>query len=166
MFLFVSCKQEENCDCNYEIIDCPAEIAERAFCFAEIYRDSETEYELGGQSPCRSIKIDCSGLIIMCYKYALVDTNYTLLVNDMTAGYMYENAATLTDSPTKGNLVFMGESNSKKITHIAILDKIENGIVYFIDSTKKENIDGVTERNYNVNDDRVKAYGVMKLKKW
>ena len=59
-----------------------------------MYEQSDTEYHLGGQAPVRAIQIDCSGLIIICYKYALVDTKYQLLVSDMTANYMYTNAST------------------------------------------------------------------------
>ena len=83
--LFVSCNFNNDSDDTTEI-DCPAEIASRAFRFAELYKDSDTVYELGGQAPVRSaIAIDCSGLVVMCYKYAMVDTKYSLLVSDMTA---------------------------------------------------------------------------------
>src|SRR5574344_1089311 len=95
-FLFFSCQQETLYD--FTEINTPAEIAERAFNFVELYEQSETVYVLGGQDPARSaIIIDCSGLIIMCYKYALVDTKYQLLENDMTANYMYQNASAIID---------------------------------------------------------------------
>src|SRR5574344_545537 len=94
--LFFSCQHE--IPYNFTEIDTPAEIAQRAFNFAELYEQYETVYVLGGQDPARSaIKIDCSGLIIMCYKYALVDTKYQLLENDMTANYMYQNASAIID---------------------------------------------------------------------
>ena len=179
LFVFLSCNQggvsdagnmgdgTENHSDKVNVIDCPADIAARAFCFAELYRDSDTTYEWGGQDPVRSvIGIDCSGLVIMCYKYALVDTQYSLLVSDMTAGYMYQNAATIVScsSARKGDLIFMGEPDSSSVTHIALFDRLENGKIYFIDSTEKENISGVTARFYEASDSRFKAYGYMKLR--
>ena len=170
--LFFSCQHETPYD--FTEIDTPAEIAERAFKFAELYEQSETIYGLGGQDPVLSaIKIDCSGLIIMSYKYAIVDTKYQLLKNDMTANYMYQNASTIIKKSNirKGDLIFMGEADSDKITHIAVFDKLENGIIYFIDSTQKDtngdgvyDINGVTRRNYSESDKRFKAFGIMRLK--
>ena len=170
--LFMSCQNPHN-NYKYTEIDAPEEIAERAYRFAELYAESETEYDLGGQDPARTaIKIDCSGLIIMCYKYALVDTKYFLLQSDMTANYMYENASTIIPRADlkKGNLLFMGEETSDTVSHIAIFEKEENGIIYFIDSTQKDingdginDINGVTRRKYNNNDKRFKAFGKMRL---
>ena len=170
--LFFSCKYET--PYTFTEIDTPAEIAERAFYFAELYEEAETVYVLGGQDPARSaIKIDCSGLVIMSYKYALVDTKYQLLENDMTANYMYQNASTIIDKSKlrKGDLIFMGEVDSDEIIHIAVFEKSENGIIYFIDSTKKDtngdgidDINGVTRRNYSENDKRFKAFGIMRVK--
>ena len=58
--LFSSCTFNDNSSDNFTVIDCPAEIAARAFRFSELYKDSETVYGLGGQSPVRSaISIDC-----------------------------------------------------------------------------------------------------------
>ena len=171
--LMVSCDNGAKEERTYTEIDAPAEIAERAYRFAELYEQSDTEYELGGQDSLRAIKIDCSGLIIMCYKYALVDTKYQLLVSDMTANYMYQKASTHIDKADlkKGNLIFMGEVNSNSVTHIALFDKLENGRIYFIDSTQKDtngdginDIDGVTYRDYPENDSRVKAFGRMRVK--
>ena len=72
----------------------------------------------------------------------------------------------------QGDLIFMGESDSSRITHIAIFDRIENGAVYFIDSTQKDtdgdgvdDINSVTERNYEVSDKRLKSFGIMQVAK-
>lgn len=72
----------------------------------------------------------------------------------------------------QGDLIFMGESDSSRITHIAIFDRIENGAVCFIDSTQKDtdgdgvdDINGVTERNYEVSDKRLKSFGIMQVAK-
>ncbi len=169
----ISCNNGTEDKTSFTEIDAPAEISERAYSFAELYEQSDTEYHLGGQDPVRAIQIDCSGLIIMCYKYALVDTKYQLLVSDMTANYMYRNASTHISKSDlkKGNLLFMGEADSSDVTHIALFEKLENGRIYFIDSTQKDtngdginDIDGVTYRNYSEDDSRFKAFGRMRVK--
>ena len=90
----------------------------------------------------------------------------------MTANYMYKNASTIIPRADlkKGNLLFMGEETSDTVSHIAIFEKEENGIIYFIDSTQKDingdginDINGVTRRKYNNNDKRFKAFGKMRL---
>lgn len=170
VLIFCSCKNESSSSDDYDVYSCPDEISSRAFSFAELYRDSDTEYVWGSQDPVRAIAIDCSGLVVMCYKYAVVDTDYKLLFNDAPAASIYSDYSTKTENPRQGDLVFMGESGSTSITHIAILDKIENGYVYFIDSTQKDtdndgidDINGVTERSYATTDDKIKSYGVMNL---
>ena len=172
IFLF-SCNNGTDDKTSITEIDVPDEISERAYSFAELYEQSDTEYHLGGQDPVRAIQIDCSGLIVMCYKYALVDTKYQLLVSDMSANYMYTNASTHIDKADlkKGNLIFMGEAGSNSVTHIALFEKIENGRIYFIDSTQKDtngdginDIDGVSYRDYPEDDSRFKAFGRMRVK--
>ena len=163
-FCFAGCRQDEESCNSYTVVTATQKIKNRAFEFAKLYQSSETEYVYGAQDPLRSIKIDCSGLVIMCYKYALVDTKYTLVVSDMSSSYIYENASKITDSPEQGDLIFMGEENSDRITHIAIFDKEENGNIYFIDSTENDTINGVSQRYYEKNNPKFKAFGIMKLK--
>lgn len=164
-FFLVSCQNFYNTkEKTYTITKASKEIKTRSFEFAKLYSESETEYEWGGQSPLRAIKIDCSGLVVMCYKYALVDTKYSLIENDMTSSYMYEHAAYLTDNPEQGDLIFMGKIGTDKITHIAIFDREENGEIYFIDSTDNGIINGVSERHYEKTSEKFKAFGIMKLK--
>lgn len=162
----ISCKNlNDSEEKSYTITLSNPDIKNRAFEFAKLYAESDTEYECGGQSPVRTVKkIDCSGLVIMCYKYALVDTKFTLLENDMTSSYMYEYASEKTLSPERGDLIFMGEVGTNKITHIAIYDKEENGEIYFIDSTQNETVNGVTERHYEKTSEKIKSFGIMKLK--
>ena len=165
-----SCQMESNdSSSSYTVITAPKNIKVRAFRFAELYRDSDTEYELGGQMPVRAaIKIDCSGLVIMCYKYALVDTKYQLLEDDMAAAYIYEHASVPTKTPEQGDLIFMGSENPKpeeaEVSHIAFFDRQEDGEIYFIDSTKNDSVNGVTERHYPVDSKKFKAFGIMKIK--
>ena len=179
-FLIISCNNGTDDKTPFTEIDAPDEISERTYSFAKLYEQSDTEYHLGGQDPVRAIQIDCSGLIVMCYKYALVDTKYQLLVSDMTANYMYTNASTHIDKADlkKGNLIFMGptheddkDADENEISHIALFEKTETGRIYFIDSTKKDtdgdgvvDIDGVTYRNYPQNDKHFKAFGRMRVK--
>ena len=179
-FLIISCNNGTDDKTSFTEIDVPDEISERAYSFAELYEQSDTEYHLGGQDPVRAIQIDCSGLIVMCYKYALVDTKYQLLVSDMSANYMYTNASTHIDKVDlkKGNLIFMGptheddkDADENEISHIALFEKTENGRIYFIDSTKKDtdgdginDIDGVSYRDYPEDASRFKAFGRMRVK--
>ncbi len=152
--------------------DAPKEIKDRAFAFAELYRDSETEYGWGGQDPVRSIKVDCSGLVVMCYKYALVDTKYSLLFDDSNCADMCSKYSTPTTKPEHGDLIFMGAVDSPEISHMAIYDREdEDGNIHFIDSTERQkdsvwskDVNGVTERYYHKTNGRIKSYGVMKVK--
>ena len=179
--LSVSCKLQISDKTNQTkvtVINAPEDIRLRALDFAKLYSYRNTEYGWGEQEHLRTavkeipinevpIKIDCSGLIIMCYKFALVDTKYSLLLNDMSSSYIYENACTHTKKPKPGDLIFMGNNN---INHIGIFVKEENNEIYFIDSTQKDSegsypaVNGVTERHYPKTDSRIKGFGIMKLK--
>ena len=154
---------------NGPVIDCPEEIAAQAFEYAKKYAAADTEYGYGKQDPLRAIKIDCSGLVIMCYTYALEGTGYTLIQPDMASAFMYENAATFTTTPRRGDLIFMGNlgpdgTAPTKVSHIAIFDRFEGDQVYFIDSTEQGSISGVSERHYAKTNKKIIAYGIMKLK--
>lgn len=166
-FLFFGChfSNSDTSNKNIVIIDCPPAIANRALYFAQLYSNTNIPYEFGGQSPLRSAGIDCSGLVIMCYKYALVDTNYSLLLPDMSTAYMYDNAVTHTDinNLRAGDLIFF--TNDNIINHMGIFSRIENNCVYFYDSTQlnASNVNGVTLRNYPLTDARIEGGGVMRI---
>ena len=150
---------------SYTTIDCPTEIVSRAFKFAELYEKEDTVYEWGGEDPLRNtIGIDCSGLVIMCYKYAMVDTSYKLINDDMTAQNIHDYASTKksVSSAQKGDLVFIGTEGSKEITHIGFFEKYENNKVYFIDSSEGKN--GVHYSEYQVDNKKIKGYGRMRVK--
>jgi len=149
-------------------VACPDDIKLKAYEYAELYLDLDTEYLLGGQDLARSLKLDCSGLLVNCYIYAVSNSSYSLLFDDARVIDMYNYYTIPTENPTKGDLIFMGDDD---ISHIAILEKIENGIVYFIDCTQKDinndgfyEINGVTKRNYYLTDSKIKAFGIMKIK--
>lgn len=149
----------------FTTIDCPTEIISRAFKFAELYEKEDTVYEWGGEDPLRNtIGIDCSGLVIMCYKYAMVDTEYKLLNEDMTAQNIHDYASTKksVSSVQKGDLVFIGPEGSKEITHIGFFQKYEDNIVYILDSSSDSN--GVHYNKYSVDSKKIKGYGRMKVK--
>lgn len=159
-------------DTNPQIIDSPNEITARAFEFAVLYKESGMPYEYGGQTPVRAAGIDCSGLVVMCYKYAIVDTKYHLIESDMSTAYMYDNSTTHKNVSElrKGDLVYLGPENEYKINHMGLYSHIENGNIYFIDSTQKDtngdgidDINGVTLRYYPENDKHFKGFGVMRL---
>ena len=150
---------------SFTTIDCPTEIISRAFKFAELYEKEDTVYEWGGEDPLRNtIGIDCSGLVIMCYKYAMVDTEYKLLNEDMTAQNIHDYASTKKSVETvqKGDLVFIGPEGSKEITHIGFFQKYEDNIVYILDSSSDSN--GVHYNSYSVDSKKIKGYGRMKVK--
>lgn len=156
-------QKEETSDYKTPVSDkIPTSIKERVVYYATLYRDSDTEYKYGGQDPLRSIKVDCSGLIIRCYQYALEGTEYELLRNDMSSSYIYESASNYVTEPEPGDLVFMGDANSSKINHIGIFTKKIGNTIYFIDST--EYAHGVSERSYDINNSKIKSFGEMKLK--
>lgn len=150
---------------SFTTIDCPTEIISRAFKFAELYEKEDTVYEWGGEDPLRNtIGIDCSGLVIMCYKYAMVDTEYKLLNEDMTAQNIHDYASTKKSVGTvqKGDLVFIGPEGSKEITHIGFFQKYEDNIVYILDSSSDSN--GVHYNTYSVDSKKIKGYGRMRVK--
>lgn len=147
------------------VVDCPEEIANKAFEYAELYSKADTVYVWGGQDPLRAIELDCSGLVIRCYQYALEGTDYKLLMPDMSSSYMCENASThvLLDQMRHGDLLFMGDKGeTKKVNHIAIFDCVKNGRIYFIDCTSTVN--KVSRRSYPVKDSHFKYFGMMRVR--
>ncbi len=149
------------------VINCPAEIAAKVFEYARKYEKADTVYKMGGQDSLRAIAVDCSGLVVMCYRYALEGSGYSLLLSDMSSSYMCNNASTHIDFTQlrQGDLIFMGDKGeSKTVNHVAIFDCIKDGRIYFIDATDKSGLNGVGRRSYPKNDSHFKYFGVMKLK--
>lgn len=142
---------------------CPAQLAASAFEYAKKYAAVDTQYKYGAQDPLRAIQVDCSGLVIRCYRYALQNTNYSLVQNDMSSSYMYQHASIPTSTPRRGDLVFMTYNNST-VSHVAIFDRFEGNQVYFIDATDQGKGKCVTERHYSKTDKKIVGYGIMKLK--
>ncbi|MBO4532229.1 MAG: C40 family peptidase [Treponema sp.] len=142
---------------------CPAQLAATAFEYAKKYAAADTQYKFGAQDGLRAIQVDCSGLVVRCYRYALQDTDYSLLQNDMASLYMYQHATIPTTNPRRGDLVFMTYNNSK-VSHVGIFDRFEGNQVYFIDAIDQGKGKCVTERHYARTDSKIVGYGIMKVK--
>jgi len=145
------------------LIPCPASTAQSALDYAREYVQGDTVYEYGGQDGLRAIRIDCSGLVVNCYHYALEGTGCSLPFEDAAVIDFYRDWTQETGTPRPGDLVFMGEGAVPD--HMSMFVKSEGGYIYFIDSTFKpeDGIDGVSERYYPVGDTRFIAFGVLLL---
>lgn len=163
--LIASCTLEGYSKTAPIVVEAPAEIRTAAYTEAERYIDMD--YEYGGQDfPAKGI--DCSGLIVNVYYTSVKGTEYRLLFTDSNVHDLFTKYTENILSPDHGDLVFMGEENSNEITHVAILNKIENGTVYFIDSTYNEQyrLNGVSYRSYSSGNSKIKSYGRMLLEKY
>lgn len=128
----------------------------KAYYAAEYYLDSEMEYELGGDDeiyiPPYTRGIDCSGLIIDCYIFAVEDTDYSMPFKDKTADNIYHHYSSDVIIPQKGDLIFWTDE-SDHAYHIALYEKTESNKYYFIESNylPKDGINGVAYRSLSVN---------------
>ena len=150
-------------DVDFPAGGCPSQLAASAFEYAKKYAAADTQYKYGAQDPLRSIQVDCSGLVIRCYRYALENSGYSLVQNDMSSSFMYQKASIPTTTPRRGDLVFMTYNNST-VSHVGIFDRFEGNQVYFIDATDQGKGKCVTERHYSKTDKKIVAYGIMKVK--
>lgn len=133
----------------------PLDLLEQIFPEAERYIGME--YEWGGDDFPKGV--DCSGLIVNVYTMVLRGSDYVLLFNDTTARRMYENYTIETEDPLRGDLIFMGDS---VVDHVAILDRIEDDKVYFIDSSSA--LGYVDKRLYLRGSSRILSFGRMMVK--
>ena len=144
-----------------EFTECPETIAKKALIHAIEYSNADTEYTWGGREPLRSvIKVDCSGLVVNCYRYAVSGTPYSLPFQDATVLTFFSQWSIKTDNPKQGDLIFMGDDINNP-THMGLFFKEEDSHIYFIDSTLKpeDNINGVSERFYSKDDSRFLSFG-------
>jgi hypothetical protein len=146
------------------LIEAPDAIAADALGFAYEYVQADTEYVFGGQDPLRKIGIDCSGLIVNCYRYAVAGTAYELPFSDASTADFFSHWTRKTTNPRPGDLVFMGDDPSAP-SHMALFERETEGRIYFIDSTSKpeDGVDGVTERNYASDDARFLSFARLLL---
>ena len=134
---------------------------------AENYLKKDTVYKNAGKGEDdKSILIDCSGLIVDCYKKVLEDSDFILPFSDATANELYSLYTDSTTTPHKGDLIFMTYNEEKTVSHVGIVEEIKKDTVYFIDATpNEENKSGkaVNKRKYKTDDPKIISYGIMKL---
>ena len=142
-------------------------IRSKALEYAKWYCKEDTKYVYGGQDPIpRVLRVDCSGMVINCYIYAVENTKYELPFKDengkidTTAAKLHSTYSYHTDTPQPGDMIFMGEANSSKISHIGIFVKKSGSTIYFIDATDGK---GVSQRSYDKSNSKIKGYGQIKL---
>lgn len=142
-------------------------IRSKALEYAKWYCQEDTKYVYGGQDPIpRVLRVDCSGMVINCYIYAVENTKYELPFKDengkidTTAAKLHSTYSYHTDTPQPGDMIFMGEANSSKISHIGIFVKKSGSTIYFIDATDGK---GVSQRSYDKSNSKIKGYGQIKL---
>ena len=159
-FFLFSCTQEINE--NPALLECPEALALKALEYAVEYSNADTEYFWGGRDDLRSIKIDCSGLVLNCYKYAVNGTGCSLPFSDSTVATLFSKWTVPTNSPRPGDLIFMGDDKSNP-SHVSLYAGKDDENIYFIDSTLKadDDINGVTERFYPIGDDRFLSFGAL-----
>ncbi len=141
-----------------QIVEVSEYVREKAYSYAEKYIGMN--YEWGGQD-LLSRGIDCSGLVINCYAYALENTDYSLLFTDTTAKNLFEVYTFCIYNPKRGDLIFMGKENSNEVSHVGLVNKVLENNVSFIDSTISENppINGVSQREYLLSNKKIKSFG-------
>lgn len=140
-------------------VPAPPELRERSLYYAYRYQEEGASYVWGGQDPLpRRIAVDCSGLVIRCYEYACEDFGFRLLFSDTTSkGLASYSIALQQEDLSPGDLIFMGLDG--QISHVALFIAIEDESITFIDSTRKDDIDGVSVQSYPTTDARFISYG-------
>jgi hypothetical protein len=150
-------------------IECPKDIGEKVVEYAKMYVERDTEYEWGGQDFLEkngTIKIDCSGLIVNCFKYSVAGTRYSLFFDDAAVIDFYNMWTINVNDPRAGDLIFMGEVGNIPPSHMSIFVRMDNENIYFIDTTLKdeEGINGVNERYYIKNDPKFISFARLIMK--
>lgn len=135
-------------------------IRSKALEYAKWYCQVDTQYAWGGKDKIKALKVDCSGMVINCYEYAVEKTKYKLPFDDTTAAKLHSTYSYPTDTPQPGDMIFMGETNSLSVTHIGIFEKKVGSTIYFIDATDGK---GVSQRSYDKSNSKIKGYGQIKL---
>lgn len=138
---------------GHETLDAPEAIREKAYTIATFYLGME--YEWGGQTHWSSRGVDCSGLVVNVYQEAVAGTPYLVPYQDAAVVHFLSDYTIPVEAPERGDLIFMGDGDD--ISHIAILEKIENGTVWFIDASSASGT--VMYRSYQEDNEKIKSYG-------
>ena len=148
---------------QYDSVPAPRPLREEAYRTAEQYIGME--YEWGGQDHYSVKGIDCSGLVVGCYREATEDTRYILPFSDAAVSGIHQQYSVPAEQPARGDLVLMGGPQEDTVSHIAVLDAVEAGTVYFIDASTSGDFDGVEHRSYALDDPRIKDFARLLLLK-
>lgn len=116
------------------------QIQSRALEYAKRYCEVDTQYSWGGKDKIKALKVDCSGMVINCYEHAVEGTKYKLPFIDTTAANLHSTFSIHTTTPQPGDMIFMGDANSSKISHIGIFVKKSGNTIYFIDATEGKGV--------------------------
>ena len=154
---------------RYRVTDCPPEIRKKAVLYAVKYVERETVWAWGGRDYLEDegiLSLDCSGLIVRAFQYAVKGTKYSLLFEDAPLSAFYEYFTVPIDTLTPGDIIFMGTSMLAPPSHISIFVNMDNANIYFIDATLKEEegINGATLRHYSKDDPRFLYYARLLVK--
>lgn len=148
---------------QYDSVPAPRPLREAAYRTAEKYIGME--YEWGGQDHYSVKGIDCSGLVVGCYREATDDTRYILPFDDAAVSSIHQQYSVPTEQPTRGDLVLMGGPQQDTVSHIAVLDVVEAGTVYFIDASTSGDFEGVEYRSYALDNSKIKSFARLLLLK-
>ncbi len=163
VFLIFHISLLESCSVFFSslaFIQAPEVVRKAALNYAQEYKSLGAIYEWGGQDPLpKTIKVDCSGLVVMCYSYACEDFGYRMPFQDMNAAGMQKYCDSVLPEP--GDLIFMGDEGI--ISHVAIFKEIEGSNIHFIDSTTITG--GVTERYYPIGSSKFISFGRLRIYK-
>jgi len=166
IMIFVSCATT-NEKLVYRVVECPKEISDRALQYAKMYAARDTVYDWGGQDLLEqegTLKIDCSGLIVNCYQYAVEGTKYSLMFSDTTVGGLYDSFTIIIAEPRPGDFIFMGDPGAPVPTHMSFYLSTDDENIYFIDATEKDAegeypaVNGASVRHYPKDDIRFLSY--------
>ena len=163
--LLCSCMTDKK-DVLYSVGECPKNIRDKVVFYANEYAQRDTFFSLGGRDLLEQegiLALDCSGIIVRVYQYAIINTRYDLLFEDTNVSSFYYYFTKKIELPEPGDLIFMGHNEP---THISIFLRMDNENIFFIDSTLKEDegFDGVNIRFYKKDDPRFLSFGRLLVK--
>jgi len=167
--LFICSCATNNSGVLYSVIECPESIRERVVFYAREYTQRDTLFEWGGRDLLEKegvLEVDCSGLIVRAYQYAVKGTKYALLFEDTNVSSLYTYFTIPIDVPKPGDLIFMGTNINNPPSHMSIFVCMDNDNTYFIDSTIKEEdgIDGATLRHYAKDNSKILFFARLLVK--
>lgn len=145
---------------HYTEVLAPETVRLAALNYAKTYAELGAVYEWGGQDPLpRTIKVDCSGLVVRCYGYACEDFGYSLGFADASSSELVNFSEET--SPAPGDLILMGDEGV--VSHVAIFAEASGGQISFFDATTITG--GVTRRSYPTSSPKFISFRRMLVRK-